>query len=114
MRRAAKRDENEPEIAGVFLRRGWGVISVSDEGFPDLVCLRRGVVLFIEVKKPETEADQLNKKSGRLVKSKAGKLTKKQEKVFAIFEANEVHVHVVQYVDEAVALATKYQQEAAR
>ena len=50
MRRAAKRDANEPEIIRAFKARGWSVQQVSERGCPDLLVGRGRVLLLVEVK----------------------------------------------------------------
>ena len=52
MRRAARRDENEAAIVAALQSLGWHVTKVSAPGFPDLVCIRRGQVVHVEVKMP--------------------------------------------------------------
>lgn len=84
MRHAAKRDDVEPAIVQALELAGWTVIKVSDEGFPDLVCLRRGVIRLLECKGP-------------------GKgLTLAQQKAFPRIEAGGVPVHVVHTPAEAL------------
>lgn len=63
---------------------GWTVLKVSDTGLPDLVCLRRGVVKFLECKSP------------------GGNLTPAQEYTFRRFAAALVTVHVVRTPEEAL------------
>lgn len=63
---------------GEALAMGWVPIQVSDEGFPDLVCVRRGEVRHVEVKSPE----------------KRNRITAAQQKTFATLRANGVEVHV--------------------
>lgn len=52
MRRAARRDENEPDIVAALQALGWHVTKVSAPGFPDLVCIRPEQVVHVEVKMP--------------------------------------------------------------
>lgn len=84
LRHAAKRDDTEPVIVKALELAGWTVVKVSDGGFPDLVCCRRGVVRFLEVKSP------------------GGTLTDAQEKTFRRIEAALVTVHVVRTPEEAL------------
>lgn len=51
-RRAAKRDQNEPEIIKALRAVGATVAQVSEKGFPDLVVGYRGATHLIEVKMP--------------------------------------------------------------
>lgn len=52
MRRAAKRDANEPEIVAALRAAGYWVAQISHKGFPDLVVGRKGrsFVCLMEVK----------------------------------------------------------------
>jgi len=50
MRHAAKRDGNERGIVLALELAGWSVWKMSQPGFPDLLCVRRGEVVLIEVK----------------------------------------------------------------
>lgn len=84
MRWAAKRDANEPEIVAALEMAGWTVIKVSDSGFPDLLCARKGVLKLLEVKMPD------------------GELTPAQEKTFARIQRALVSVHVVRTPEEAL------------
>jgi hypothetical protein len=76
MRRAAKRDSNEPDLLKVAQAYGWTVKKQSEPGRPDWLCMRRGRIVFIEVK------------------DKGGALTPAQEKEFPTFEAAGVPIHV--------------------
>ncbi len=80
----AKRDDAEPNIVTALELAGWTVIKVSDAGFPDLVCLRKCVVRFLEVKSP------------------GGTLTAAQEKTFRRIQGAMVPVHVVRTPEEAL------------
>lgn len=56
-RRACARDANHDEIADAFRRLGWDVIDTHQcaqyvPGFPDLMAIRGGRVVGIEVKAP--------------------------------------------------------------
>lgn len=84
MRRAAKRDANEPEIVEALELAGWTVVKISDSGLPDLLCLRRGVTRLVEVKAPD------------------GHLTSAQEKTFKRIQGAMVPVHVVRTPEEAL------------
>lgn len=50
MRWAAQRDEAEPAVVQALELAGWTVERVSAPGFPDLLCVRRGVAVLLEVK----------------------------------------------------------------
>ncbi|MBN9687144.1 MULTISPECIES: hypothetical protein [unclassified Corallococcus] len=50
MRHACRRDANEKPIVQALRLAGWTVERVNATGFPDLVCVRRGQVLLLEVK----------------------------------------------------------------
>lgn len=53
MRRASKRDANEPEIVDALEAMGCGVAKIdSDDGFPDLVVWFKDRHTLIEVKMP--------------------------------------------------------------
>jgi hypothetical protein len=52
MRRAAKRDANEPNIINSLRAGGWTVTQLSGKGLPDLMCMKDGEVHFAEVKMP--------------------------------------------------------------
>lgn len=84
MRHAAKRDDTEPAIVQALELAGWTVVKVSDTGFPDLACFRRGVVRFLECKGPD------------------GALTPAQEKTFGRIQGALVTVHVVRTPEEAL------------
>ena len=62
MRRAAKRDANEPAIREALEAAGYTVFPVSDDGIPDLLVTRPGKgYLLLEVKvpgKPLTKAQE--------------------------------------------------------
>lgn len=58
MRRyGAQRDRNEPELVQTAQALGWSVFPLSAPGWPDLVCVRRGVVRFLEVKTKDGELE---------------------------------------------------------
>jgi len=46
----AQRDKAEPAVVQALQLAGWTVEKVSAKGFPDLLCVRRGVVVLLEVK----------------------------------------------------------------
>lgn len=52
MRRAARIDDNQPEIVGEFRRLGWAVAHTHQvgKGFPDLVVAREDRIELIEIK----------------------------------------------------------------
>ena len=49
-RKAAKRDENEPEVINGLKWAGFSVTQLSESGVPDLIAGRNGVNYLIEVK----------------------------------------------------------------
>lgn len=53
MRRAARRDENEPEIVGALEGIGVAVQRLNAPGVPDLLCYYRGRYFLVEVIAPE-------------------------------------------------------------
>lgn len=52
-RKAAKRDENEPEVISGLKWAGFSVSQLSGKGIPDLIAGRNGVTYLIEVKMPK-------------------------------------------------------------
>ena len=52
-RKAAKRDENEPEVIDGLKWAGFTVTQLSAKGVPDLLAGRNGVNYLIEVKMPK-------------------------------------------------------------
>lgn len=50
MRAAARRDANEPSIIRALEAVGWLVVPLSGAGLPDLLCVRRGALVLLEVK----------------------------------------------------------------
>lgn len=62
MRRAAKRDKNEPDCIKALRKNGWIVTKLSGPGLPDLMCHRAGATRFVEVKSPggKMEAAQVD------------------------------------------------------
>ena len=50
MRRAARRDENEPVIVAALRGAGWTAEPVSSPGFPDLVIAKGRTVRLMEIK----------------------------------------------------------------
>jgi Holliday junction resolvase len=95
MRRAAKVDANHREIADVLIRCGAWVIDCSavGQGFPDLLISHRGKLMMVEVK------DGAKSPSRR-------KLTPAQVDFHALAHAMGTPVHVVESVDQALALVT--------
>jgi hypothetical protein len=93
IRRAARIDANHIEIAKALTRCGAWVINTSGvgNGFPDLLIAHRGRLSMVEVK------DGAKCPSARV-------LTTAQVQFHAMAEANNVPVHVVKSVDEALAL----------
>lgn len=69
MRRAAKRDANEPSLRLRAELNGWTILPVSSPGEPDWNAVRDGVVRPCEIKMPD------------------GDLTPRQREVFARYAA---------------------------
>lgn len=84
MRRAAKRDSSEGAIVAALEATGWTVEKVSSPGFPDLVCVRRGVVVLLEVK------------------SRGGEMEPKQVALHGRWERAHYLIPVVQTPEEAL------------
>lgn len=84
MRQRARVDRNHREIVEALEAMGWGVISTAQlgNGFPDLVAMKAGRVVFVEVK------------DGARVPSER-KLKPVQVEAHKLFERYGVHVHVV-------------------
>jgi Holliday junction resolvase len=93
MRRAAKVDANHAEIRDGMRKAGFAVFDCAGlgRGLPDLIAVKAGRVVFIEVK------------DGSKVPS-ARKLTEAQQKVHAAFTANGYPIQVITSVEEAVRL----------
>lgn len=49
MRRASRRDENEPIIIAALEAAGWSVERISARGIPDLLCGKHGRTIILEV-----------------------------------------------------------------
>lgn len=90
MRRAAKIDDNQPEIVAAFRRMGCtvAITSAVGAGFPDLVVSYRGKNLMVEVKDGSRPPS-------------AQKLTADQEKFHAGWRAP---IYIVRDVGDAIAL----------
>lgn len=93
MRRAARVDANHQQIRSALEAVGWCVIDTSriGDGFSDLVCARRGVVVFVEVK------DGSKPPSDR-------RLTPAEEMFRMRVETAGIRYHVVTSIPEAVTL----------
>lgn len=92
MRRyGAKRDTNEPEIVRALQLAGWSVFSLSQPGFPDLMCVRGGTVRLLEVKEPRNQ------------KGEPKPLTPSQQETFPKFEAAGHRIEVVTTAEQAIA-----------
>ena len=92
MRRAARIDDNQPEIVQALQYAGCRVSSTAGmgKGFPDLLVGRAGVLYLLEVK---DGSKSLSRRA----------LTPDQELEFPKWQAVGVTVHVVCTVDEALA-----------
>lgn len=86
MRRAAKRDDNEPLIVRAVESAGWLAIRVSDSGIMDLLCAKDGRLVPLEVKSGD------------------GKLTPKQKETFTKLATAGVLVQVVRSPGEALGV----------
>jgi Holliday junction resolvase len=93
VRRAAKVDRNHREVARALERCGAWVVDCAGvgNGFPDLLIVHRGKLALVEVK------DGAKSPSRR-------RLTPAQVTFHAQAKANGVPVHVVESVDDALAL----------
>jgi len=82
---AHKRDKNHADVHGWFYGMGCSVFDTSalGRGFPDLVVGVNGLNLMVEVKTP------------------AGKLTRQQRELFAVWRGK---IHVVCTMDDCIAL----------
>lgn len=49
-RYALQRDANEAPIVQALRLAGWFVLPLNGAGVPDLLCVRRGAIVFLEVK----------------------------------------------------------------
>ena len=85
MRWAAQRDAAEPAVVQALQLAGWTVEKVSATGFPDLLCVRRGQVVLLEVK------------------SKGGRMKPAQVVLHARLRAAGLLVAVVTTPEEALA-----------
>lgn len=85
MRWAAQRDEAEPAVVRALQLAGWTVEKVSAPGFPDLLCVRRGVAVLLEVK------------------STGGRMKRAQVELHARLRAAGLVVAVVTTPEEALA-----------
>jgi len=90
---ARRVDRNHGEIASALRKIGVHVVDLSrcGDGVPDLVCFQRGVVTWVEVK------DGKKRPSAR-------RLTDEQEKWHADAAVHGVRVHVVETIEQAIAL----------
>jgi hypothetical protein len=94
MRWAAARDANEAPIVQALELKGWSVFKLSSPGMPDLLCIRRGRMVLLEVKTPK------------------GELKPAQVKTFQRMKAAGYGVAIVRTPSEAVeavAEATQHQ-----
>ena len=64
-RRAARRDDNEPDIVETLERIGCNVLRLSGEGIPDLAVGWQGVTHFLGVKRPDGPRGGKSKGRGR-------------------------------------------------
>ncbi|MBM7117614.1 VRR-NUC domain-containing protein [Archangium primigenium] len=85
MRWAAQRDKAEPAVVQALQLAGWTVEKVSAPGFPDLLCVRRGQVVLLEVK------------------SERGRMQRAQVELHARVRAAGLVVAVVTTPEEALA-----------
>ena len=90
MRRfGAKRDANEAPIVQAVQLAGWKVWQLSAPGLPDLMCVRHGRVVFLEVKdRPATQ--------------KKGRLRPLQVDMAQSLASAGLTVHIVRTPEEAI------------
>jgi hypothetical protein len=100
MRRAAKRDANEPEIVQALRDAGYTVTLWGIDGAPDLVITKSGQVWLREVKVPERKDGK-----GHAGKNGRGELTEAQVKWW---DANPGAAEIVHGVIEALESVEAY------
>ena len=89
---ARRVDRNHGTVAHVLKQAGWAVVDTSRcAGLWDLVCVRRGICMFVEVKDGSKPAS-------------ARKLTPAQQELHALFAGAGYPIRVVTSIDEALTL----------
>ncbi|NTX08292.1 hypothetical protein [Myxococcus sp. CA040A] len=83
---ALNRDANEPGIVDALRANGWLVIQLNGAGVPDLLCVRKGRIVFLEVKA-----------------AKGGRMKPAQVELHAQLSAAELTVAIVTTPEEALA-----------
>jgi Holliday junction resolvase len=93
MRRRARVDANHGDVREALRKVGWTVVDMSGvgDGFPDLLAIKHGRTLYVEVK------------DGAKVKSKQ-KLTADEVRVHALLTNAGAQVVIVTSIQEAVNL----------
>jgi Holliday junction resolvase len=80
-----KESQLQTQIKNRLTKHGWlvvKIISSSMNGIPDLMCIRKGVVMFLEVK------------------TDVGVVAPLQEYVMKVLNSNQVHSRVVRSVED--------------
>jgi len=80
-----KESQLQTQIKNRLTKHGWlvvKIISSSMNGIPDLMCIRKGVVMFLEVK------------------TEQGVVSPLQEYVMRVLNSNQVHSRVVRSVED--------------
>lgn len=80
-----KESQLQTQIKNRLTKHGWLVVKIitsSMNGIPDLMCIRKGVVMFLEVK------------------TDVGVVAILQEYVMKVLQSNGVHTRVVRCIDD--------------
>jgi hypothetical protein len=80
-----KESQLQTQIKNRLTKHGWLVVKIitsTMNGIPDLMCIRKGVVIFLEVKTED------------------GVVAPLQEYVMRVLTSNQVHSRVVRSVDD--------------
>ena len=80
-----KESQLQTQIKNRLTKHGWlvvKIISSSMNGIPDLMCIRKGVVMFLEIK------------------TVVGVVAPLQEYVMKVLQSNGVHTRVVRCIDD--------------
>lgn len=102
MRFAYRKDKKHPDVVKALRKVGALVQNLNGKDVPDLVCVYRGRVLFLEVKTRAEVGGALDKRTGRLRKSRGGKVSEGQADWHAAWRAAGACVEVVHDPEEAL------------